>query len=202
MKTFSRLFVHACALTPLVKLVIDFFTGELTANPIQAATQRTGDTALVLLILSLTCTPVVILTGIKGISSFRKTLGLYAFLYASLHFLIYAGLDYAFNLALIWGEIVEKRYILAGICAGMILLALAVTSFQWWKRRLGKNWKRLHRLVYLAGILAVFHYFWVVKADTRLPLLAGGILTGLLLLRVPLIRNRVVRARQKKLSAW
>jgi sulfoxide reductase heme-binding subunit YedZ len=190
-------FVHFFALLPLGILLRDFLAGNLTVNPIQAATQRTGDTALVMLLMSLACSPAASILGIKSLIKFRRTLGLYAFFYAGLHFLIFLGLDYGFNLSLVWADFGEKRFILAGFLAGLILLALAVTSFKWWMVRLRKGWKRLHRLVYLAGVLVVLHYFWAVKADTRLPLLAGAVLLFLLMLRLPPIKSRLVSARQR-----
>jgi sulfoxide reductase heme-binding subunit YedZ len=192
-----RWLVHLFALLPLGLLLRDFLTKNLTVNPIQAATQRTGDTALVMLLVSLACSPAVSILGIKGLLKFRRTLGLYAFFYAGLHFSIFLGLDYAFNLSLVWADFAEKRFILVGFLTGLILLVLAVTSFQWWMIRLRKGWKRLHRLVYLAGVLAVLHYLWAVKADIRLPLLAGGILLLLLLLRLPPIKRRLIGARQR-----
>ncbi len=192
-----RLWVHIGALLPLGVLVWMFFTGNLTVNPIQAASQRTGDIALVFLLLSLACTPAASILGIKEAIRYRRTLGLYAFFYASLHFLIFVGLDYTFRWDLIWDTLVEKRFILLGFSAGLILLALAVTSFDWWKKRLRKNWKRLHRLVYLAGGLVVIHYFWAVKAGIQLPLLASWILLALLLIRVPTVKELLIDARYK-----
>ena len=192
-----RLWLHIGALVPLVVLVWRFFTGNLTVNPIQAASQRTGDIALVFLLLSLACTPTASILGIKEAIRYRRTLGLYAFFYAALHFLIFVGLDYTFRWDLIWETFVEKRFIVLGLIAGLILLALAVTSFDWWKKRLRKNWKRLHRLVYLAGGLVVIHYFWAVKAGTQLPLLAIWILLALLLIRVPTVKELLIDARYK-----
>ena len=195
-----RLFVHVGSLIPLGVLLWDFFTGNLTVNPIQAATQRTGNIALVILLLSLVCSPLSSILGIKEALKFRRTLGLYAFFYATLHFLIFAGLDYTFRLDLIWESLVEKPFILVGFASGLIILALAVTSFQWWMRRLGKNWKRLQRLVYLSGGLAVLHYIWAVKADIRIPLLAGGVLLFLLTLRIPFIKRALIKIRYKLVS--
>jgi methionine sulfoxide reductase heme-binding subunit len=192
-----RLWIHIGALLPLGILVWRFLTGNLTVNPIQTASQRTGDIALVFLLLSLACSPASSILGIKEALRSRRTLGLYAFFYAALHFLIFVGLDYTFRWDLIWNSLVEKRFIVLGFSAGLILLALAVTSFDWWKKRLRKNWKRLHRLVYLAGGLAVIHYFWAVKAGVRLPLLAIWILLGLLLIRVPTIKELLINARYK-----
>jgi sulfoxide reductase heme-binding subunit YedZ len=192
-----RLFVHFGALVPLAVLVWRFMTGNLTVNPIQAATQFTGDVALVILLISLACTPAASILGFKEAIRYRRTIGLYAFFYAALHFLIFVGLDYTFQWNLIWDTLVEKRFIVFGFTAGLILLAMAVTSFRWWMKRMGKNWKRLHRLVYLAGILVVLHYFWAVKADIRLPLLAIWILLGLLLIRVPTVKEKLIAVRYK-----
>jgi sulfoxide reductase heme-binding subunit YedZ len=192
-----RLIVHLVGLLPLGVLVWRFFTNNLTVNPIQAATQWTGDMAVVFLLLCLACTPAASILGFKGAIRFRRTLGLYAFFYAALHFLIFVGLDYTFRWDLIWATLVEKRFIVVGFSAGLILLALAVTSFDWWKKRLRKNWKRLHRLVYLAGCLVVLHYMWAVKAGNRLPILAISVLIFLLLLRVPTIKEVLINFRYK-----
>lgn len=190
-----RLVVHVGALLPLALLVFDALRGDLTVNPIQAATLRTGKAALVLLILSLACTPVAKWLGFRAALKVRRALGLYAFLYASIHFFIFAVLDYGLNLEYLAQALLEKRFALVGLAAGLLLLALAVTSFKVWQRRLGKNWKRLHRLAYLAGILAVVHYVWLVKADTREPLLWGAGLTVLLVARL------VRRGESRKTSA-
>lgn len=195
-----RLFVHVSCLIPLGVLVWEFFAMRLTVNPIQASEQRTGDIALVILLLSLLCSPVSSILGIKEALRYRRTLGLYAFFYASLHFLIFAGLDYAFRFDLIWDSIVEKPFILVGFTAGMIILALAVTAFQWWMRLLGKNWKRLHRLVYVSSVLVIVHYLWAVKADIRLPALAGGVMLLLLILRIPLVKRSLTSIRYRLAS--
>ena len=190
-----RLLVHFGALLPLGLLVWRFFTGNLTINPIQAAEQRTGDIALVILLLSLVCSPAASILGIKEAIRYRRTLGLYAFFYGFLHVLIFIGLDYTFRWDLIWNELAEKRFIVVGFVSGLILLALAVTSFKWWMKHLGKRWKMLHRLVYVAGGLVVLHYMWAVKADIRLPALAGGVLLILLAVRIPSIKTRLAKMR-------
>jgi len=200
--------IHLIAPLPLAWLVWRFLTNQLTVNPIQAATQRTGDIALIFLLLSLACTPLNTWFGFRLALRVRGWLGLYAFFYALLHFILFAGVDYGLNWALILPEITEKRFILIGMAAFLILLALAITSFRWWMKHLGKNWKRLHRLVYLAGILVVLHYGWALKGDfLRLrgnvgkPLLAGVILIFLLASRIPVIRKAIVRLRSG-LAAW
>lgn len=180
-----RWLVHAGALAPLGWMLWLAITGGLTVNPIQDLTLRTGRTALVLLLLTLACSPANRFLGWRWAIKIRRTLGLYTFGYTALHALIFVALDYGFDLRLIGAAVVEKRFVLVGMAAFTILLALAVTSFDQWKVRLRKNWKRLHRLVYLAGVLAVLHYAWAVKADLRLPLASGVVLVILLALRLP-----------------
>ncbi|UCH60940.1 MAG: sulfoxide reductase heme-binding subunit YedZ [Anaerolineales bacterium] len=187
--------VHLGALTPLVVLILDALRDNLTVNPIQDITFRTGKTALVLLVLSLAATPINTMFGFRPALKVRRALGLYAFLYVSLHFLIFIGLDYAFDQGLIYEAILEKRYALVGFAAGLVLLPLAITSTKGWMKRLGKNWKRLHRLVYLAALLAAVHYIWLVKSDIREPLIFSGIIIILLVLRIPFVRRRVTNRR-------
>lgn len=189
---------HIAAWIPLVWLLWDAFTNNLTINPIQAATQRTGKYALVMLVLSLACTPLNTVFGFRQALQVRRALGLYAFGYAAIHFSIFIGLDYGFNWALLLAEIVEKRYVLVGLGALLILLTLAITSFKWWMKRLGKNWKRLHRLVYLAGGLVILHYAWAAKGDIlRLqgdiwqPLAFGAVVALLLVARIPGVRKAI-----------
>ena len=191
--------VHIAALLPLLLLVVNWAQDNLTFNPIQALELRTGKYALVLLILSLACTPLNTVFGLRQALKVRRPLGLYAFLYASLHFLIFIGLDYQFDLLLLREAIFEKRYALVGFSAGLILLALAITSTRGWMKRLGHTWAKLHKFVYLAGILVIVHYVWLVKADIRTPLLYGAIVLLLLILRIPYVRRAASRFRQHRL---
>jgi len=182
----------------------------LSVNPIQDITLRTGKVALVLLVLSLACTPINSVFGYKPVLRLRRPLGLYAFMYVGLHLLIFIGLDYGLDLVLIREAILEKRYALVGLGAFLILLPLAITSTKGWMRRLGKVWKRLHRAVYVAALLAVVHFVWLVKSDIREPLLFGAVVVMLLLLRISPIRRFVSRCRswlkryvfQKTLSTY
>jgi sulfoxide reductase heme-binding subunit YedZ len=192
-----QLFVHIGALVPFVLLVWDAWTGNLTVNPIQEATLRTGKTALVLLIFSLSATPIASIIGFRDALRVRRPLGLYAFFYASIHFLIFVGLDYTFNWPLLKGALFEKRYALVGFTAFLILLPLAVTSTKGWQRRLRKHWKNLHRLVYLAAVLVIVHYVWLVKADIREPLAYGAVVGLLLLARVSSVRRWASRIRYR-----
>jgi len=191
--------VHIGALLPLILLIINWSQDNLTFNPIQALELRTGKYALVLLILSLACTPINTVFGFSQVLKVRRPLGLYAFLYASIHFLVFIGLDYQFDLVLIQEAIFEKRYALVGFSAGLILFALALTSTRGWMKRLGKTWVKLHKFVYLAGILVIIHYVWLVKSDIRVPLLYGGVVFLLLIARIPYVRKQLSRIRQTNL---
>lgn len=182
-----QLLVHLASLSQFALLVFDFFTDNLTVNPIQYVTQKTGKAALTLLCLSLACTPAITL-GFKSAAKVRRPLGVYACLYASFHFLTFVGLDYGFDLGLIYEAIFKKPYALVGFSAFLILLPMALTSTQGWMKRLGKKWKGLHRWVYLAGILVVIHYLWLVKSDIREPLIYGAIVVFLLLMRISRVR--------------
>mgnify|MGYP000161385499 FL=1 len=192
--------VHILAWIPLLVLAVDALTGNLTVNPIQAAEQRTGDTALVLLIYSLACSPFFTVYRWPPVLKFRRPLGLYAFFYALLHFSIFLGLDYEFDFTLILADINQKAYIFVGLAAFIILVALAATSFDVSKRLMRKAWTRLHRLVYLAGILVVLHFAWVSKGDffnltgdIGRPLIAGTAVIMLLVLRLPPVRKWLSR---------
>jgi len=191
-----KIATHVGALLPLALLLWDYWFYLLGPNPIQEITLRTGKPALILLVLSLACTPLNTLLGWKQVLPLRRPLGLYAFFYVCLHLLIFVWLDYGLDLALIREGILEKRYALAGFTAFLLLLPLAVTSTRWAMRKLGKNWKRLHRLVYAAAVLAVIHYLWLVKSITAQPLVFAAIVAALLLLRAGPIKQRVLRWRR------
>ncbi len=192
----ARIATHLGSLVPLLLLVWDLQMGQLGADPIRSTILRTGKAALVLLLLSLTCTPLQIIFGWRWPILLRRPLGLYAFFYASLHLLAFVGLDYAFDPALIVDALFQKRFALAGLASFLILIPLALTSTRRAYERLGPaRWKRLHRWVYLAAILAVLHYLLLVKQAYAQPLLYAAILAVLLLIRlVPLLgRRRRVR---------
>ncbi|MCX7859138.1 MAG: ferric reductase-like transmembrane domain-containing protein [Chloroflexus sp.] len=184
MATFIRFIPHLIGLLPLALLIGDALGNRLTANPIQYLTQRTGWFALALLLATLACTPLNRWLGWKIVMRWRKPLGLYSFGYAGLHLAIFAVLDYGLDMTLIAQAILEKRYIIAGFLAFLLLVPLAITSTTGWQRRLKHWWRRLHRLVYVAATLAVAHYLWLSK-DPRPALIAGGLLAILLLARFP-----------------
>jgi len=187
---------HVAALVPLALSGWAFWRDRLGADPIGLLTRRTGRWAIAFLLLSLLPTFVRTLTGFRGLLPVRRTLGLYAFFYAGLHFLIFVGLDYQFDGRLIWQAIREGRRVIAGLVAGLILVPLALTSTRGWIRRLGKNWKWLHRLVYLAAILAVLHYAWSFKELRVAPLAAGAVLLLLLAARLPPVARALARGQR------
>lgn len=173
----------ACAL-PLVALVIDAFTDGLGVNPVETITHATGDWTLRLLLLTLAMTPLRGLTGWAWPVRLRRMLGLYSFFYAVLHLFTYLWLDQFFDWGAIVHDIAKRPFITVGMLAFVLLIPLAATSTQAMMRRLGRQWKRLHRLVYVIGIAGVLHYLWLVKADVREPLIYGALLAVLLLYRV------------------
>ena len=189
-----KILVHAGALLPLAWITWQYTQSLFLVDPVREITTLTGRTALILLVLTLACTPINTLLGFKQVLRVRRALGLYAFLYASVHFATFVWLDYGFDLELLAEAVFAQRYVVVGFGAGLILLALALTSTRGSQRRLGKNWKRLHRLVYIAGILAVVHFAWLVK-DIRVPLQYGAVLALLLALRLPRIRKALSRVR-------
>lgn len=184
------------ALTPAAVLGVRFLRDDLTANPIELLTNWTGYATLVLLMTTLAVTPVRRVTGWNPVVRTRRLLGLFAFFYATLHFLIYVVLDQFFWWEGIIDDVIERPYITVGFSAFVLLIPLAITSTRGWIRRLGKRWQKLHRLVYLIGALGVLHFFWKVKADTRQPLIFAAILAVLLLARIlPAIRTRLASRR-------
>jgi sulfoxide reductase heme-binding subunit YedZ len=182
--------VWILGLGPLVWTGVRFLTDDLGANPIEELLLWAGRWSLILLLLSLSVTPIRRLTGWNQIIKARRLLGLFAFFYICLHLLIYLALDQAFGWSYIVEDILERPFITSGMAAFLLLLPLAVTSTRGWIRRLGKRWRAIHRLVYPSAALGVLHFYWKVKADTFWPLLAALILATLLLARVPWSRLR------------
>lgn len=200
--TWINALTHVGALIPLLVLVRDYYADNLTVNWIQAVEQRTGFIALNLLVLSLASTPVQTLTGYRPVHYIRRPLGVWAFAYALLHFLVFSVIDYGWDWSLLKEAIFEKPYALVGFLTLLILTPLAATSWKWWKKKLGKGWKKLHQAVYAAGILVIIHYSWAVKGtvlglqgDIVLPLTYGLIVALLLVMRLPAVKKQIIRWR-------
>ena len=177
-------------LMPLVWLVLNAFglnplTNGLGANPIEAINRFLGDWALRFLLIALAMTPIKIMTKKAWPIRLRRMLGLSAFFYAMAHLTNYIVLDQFFDWAAIWQDIVKRNFITVGMVVIIILLALAVTSHSKIVKRMGsKNWKRLHKLVYPAGALALLHFFWMIKADAREPIIYSGVFALLIGIRL------------------
>lgn len=189
--------VHALSLAPLAWLVWLGFDGKFGPNPAEFINRYTGDWAIRFLLITLAVTPLRGLTGFNLVMQFRRMLGLYAFFYACLHLTSYVALDQYFAWAAIWKDILKRNYITVGMLAFVILTALAVTSPAAMVRRLGgRNWLRLHKLVYVAAVATPLHFFMMRKGVQIEPLIYGAI-AGLLLgyRLVAWLRSRARRAR-------
>jgi len=173
------------ALVPAALLVRGAFSDGLGVNPIETITLTTGRWALRFLLAALAVTPVRRLTRWHAVIRLRRMLGLFAFFYATLHFLTYIVLDHFFDWPRIVDDIVKRRFITLGFLAFVLMAPLALTSTAGWVRRLGgRNWQRLHRLIYVSGVCAVIHFLWKVKVITWDPLKYAVILAALLAFRV------------------
>jgi sulfoxide reductase heme-binding subunit YedZ len=196
-QNWHRLLAHAAGLAPLIILAIDNQRGELEADPYRYATLHSGSAGLLLLVASLACTPVNTLLGWRQAVQIRRTLGLYGFLYVTLHLLSYAVFDSQFDADLIWRDLGERRSMLVGFLAFAALVPLALTSTDGWKRRLGKRWRLLHRLVYLALPLSVLHFFWLDRDFIQRPVIYAVVVGVLLALRLPPLRRAIVHVRSR-----
>lgn len=171
-------------LAPLARLIFFGFTDRLGANPIEFVLRSLGTWTLVMLMVTLSITPLRRLTGWNSLIRVRRMLGLFVFFYACLHFLTYAGVDQSFDLNAILRDVVKHPYITVGFACFLLLIPLAVTSTNAMQRRLGgKRWQQLHRLVYVIAVGGVVHYLWLVKKDITQPVLYGLVLMALLGMR-------------------
>ena len=196
--------MHIYAWSALVHILFDFITGNISANPIQELEQRTGRHAITLLVLSLACTPLNTIFRWSELLKRRRALGLYAFTYVTIHLIIFINLDYGFAWSLIAQTILEKPYVIYGLIAFLLLIPLAMTSFDIWKKRLGKNWKRLHYMIYLIAPLAVYHYIlskkgdlFQLQGDIIRPLIYGLIVIIFLIMRIPQVRRGITSLRDR-----
>ncbi|GLS06079.1 protein-methionine-sulfoxide reductase heme-binding subunit MsrQ [Chitiniphilus shinanonensis] len=159
-------------------------------NPVEYLTHQTGLWALILLLITLSITPLRRITGRNELLRLRRMLGLFAFFHACLHFLVWLGLDHLFDLAAMWHDVLKRPFITVGFSALVLMIPLAATSTDAMMRRLKRNWARLHRLVYAVAVLAVLHFWWLVKRDVTEPAIYGAILAILLVWRVDAWQRR------------
>ncbi len=195
--------VHVGSLLPLAKLIFDFLTNNFSPNPIQDLEQQTGFAAITLLILSLAITPLRTLFNWRAPAKYRRVLGLYAFLYATLHVTVYFAIDYAFDFSLLFEATLEKRYTLIGTISYLLLIPLAITSYKWGMKKIGKNWKKLHKTVYLIAPMLILHFAWARKGDifslqgdVLQPLIYGVLVILFLVVRIPVIRRKLISLRK------
>ena len=182
---FSKLVIFLNALVPLTLLLWDVYQKRAGANPIEFITRTTGMLTLVFLMITLALTPARKVSGANWIVKFRRMLGLYAFFYGTLHLTTYVWFDRFFNLRSIVSDVRQRPFIAIGMAGFFLMMPLAITSTNKMVKRLGgKRWAKLHRLVYLAGVAGVLHFWLLVKSDTRLPLTFAFILFLLLGYRV------------------
>ncbi|MBI5165454.1 MAG: sulfoxide reductase heme-binding subunit YedZ [Magnetospirillum sp.] len=173
--------VFALCLLPLAWLVGRAVFGELGVNPVETVNRFLGDWALRFLLIALAVTPLRKVSGWSAVARLRRMLGLYAFFYAGLHVGSYLGLDLFFDWHILWKDVLKRRYITLGMIAFVLLVPLAATSTNAMIKRLGgRRWRNLHRLVYLIAPVAVIHYWMMIKADFRLPMLHAAVLAVLL----------------------
>ena len=176
--------VFLLALVPFFLLLIRVQQNNLGPDPAQELSIETGEWALRFLLITLALTPLAQLTREIRFVRQRRMLGLFALFYASVHFLSWMAFILGFRWKAIAEELLERPYITIGFAAYLIILALGVTSPRAMVRRLGKNWKRLHKLIYLAAVLALIHLLWILRTDIQEVVLYGGILAVLLGYRV------------------
>lgn len=167
-------------LIPFALLAWRTIEGDLGANPVEYITRYTGDWTLRFLMITLALTPLRMLTGIGKLLRFRRMLGLYAFFYVCLHFATYLWLDRELDLSTVIIDVIKRPYITVGFTAFLLLIPMAITSTNKMIKRLGRNWAKLHKAIYIIGALGVLHYLWLVKADVREPIIYAVILIVLL----------------------
>ena len=205
--------VFLIALTPIAWMIWAGLNGQLTADPLKEITHETGDWTLRFIVATLAVTPLRRVLGWNRLIKFRRMLGNFAFFYGTMHFLIYviadrfASLDFPDGFiawstaralaASIWEDVAKRPYITVGFLAFSAMIPLAFTSTAGWIRRLGgKNWQRLHRLIYVTAVLGVVHYWWLVKADIRHPATYGALVALLLGFRLVIMLQKSRATRQ------
>ena len=178
---FAKLVIFVNALVPVALLLTDVYRKQVGANPLEFVTRTTGILTLIFLLISLAVTPLRRITGLNWLTRFRRMLGLFAFFYGALHLMTYVAFDRYFHLKTIPADVVRRPFIAVGMTAFFLMVPLAITSTDKMVKRLGgKRWLRLHRIVYLSGILGALHYYMLVKSDVRPPLTFAFVLALLL----------------------
>jgi sulfoxide reductase heme-binding subunit YedZ len=176
---------------PLVVLLLYVGAG-LTANPLRLIMLRTGLSGLILLVASFACSPASRWLGWRWATTIRRPLGLYGFLHIGIHLFTYAWWETALDLELILRDLEERQAMAVGLLAFALLIPLAVTSTAWWQRKLGKRWKLLHRLIFIAMPLSVLHFYWLDRDFKEVPLLFAAVVAILVVARLPVFKKRLI----------
>lgn len=179
-----KIAIWICALLPLTRLIWLGMHDDLSANPVEFVERSTGTWALIFLLITLSMTPIRLLTGQLWQIQLRRMFGLWMFFYACLHVTTYVWLDYSFLWSDIIEDIIKHPYVIAGFAAFVLTVPLAITSSKFMIKRLKKNWKKLHQMVYLIAILAILHFWWLVKKDVTEPFYYATVLIVLLSIRL------------------
>lgn len=184
------------SILPLARLIWLGFDGALGANPVEFITRSTGTWALVFLCITLSMTPLRLITKSSIWVKLRRMFGLFSFFYASLHFAIWLWLDQNFDMAAMLKDILDRPFIMMGFTAFMLMTPLAATSNHWSQRKLGRSWSALHKIIYLIVVAAVLHYWWhkAGKNDLQTVSIYAVVVILLLVFRIPFIRNRFIKS--------
>ena len=184
-------FVFIICLWPLGTIILDIYHNNLGAEPVKKIMNHFGEWTLIFICLTLTMSPLKRITNLSFWIKFRRMLGLFVFFYATVHLLTYVGLDYRFDWDPIINDVLKKKYIFIGFSAWLLLIPLAITSSQKMVKILGRNWKNLHRLVYVIAIFGSLHYIWLSKTIFFKPLIYTLIIVVLLALRIKIKKRDV-----------
>ena len=192
--------IFLVCLWPLLSIGYSIYTDNLGANPIEYIEKHFGLWALIFLCLTLSLTPLKKITHSGKWILYRRMLGLFVFFYASIHLLMYLGLDYQFAWLDIKDDILKHKYVLVGFLAWLLLIPLAFTSTNKMIKRLKRRWKSLHQLIYVVAILAILHFVWLVKKDMTQPIIYGSVVGALLLMRIYFyyVNRNQSRTKEKK----
>jgi len=184
MKKYFKFGVFTLSLIPFLIITYKIFFNQLGPEPVKEITHHTGEWTLIFIIITLTMSPLKKITKLNIWISFRRMLGLFVFFYATIHLMTYVVIDYRFDWQQIYNDVLKKKYIFIGFSAWLLLIPLAVTSSQKMTKLLKKNWKKLHRLIYLIAIFGALHYIWLSKTIFFKPLIFAVIIIILLMFRL------------------
>ena len=184
--------VFILSIFPFVLIIYKIFYDKLGPEPVKEITHFTGEWTLIFICLTLAMSPLKRLTTFIFWTKIRRMLGLFVFFYATLHLFTYVGIDYRFKWQPILDDVIKKKYVFIGFSAWLLLIPLAATSSQKMIKVLNKNWKKLHKLIYLIAIFGSLHYIWLSKTIFFKPLIYTSIIFLLLLLRIRFKKNYLV----------